>query len=664
MSDHLLVLIFAGKLLALFLVIYAYLSFSGFGLYYLITPRRLFRRGAFFVISPLLGLAQISIVGSWVFGLDEPGRLIFEVQIAAALVLFLLVLVKRTDAIKADFRAGLEALVARRGLFVLGVLVYLFLISPLLSAGFLTPVFRVGVDVSQYPLQADFLLHNGTLDEASRGDVKADPYAQDMAFNTVIMRWGTAYVLSSLACVTGCKPYEIAFVALIVMIFLTGGAMAYWLRLRGLPGKWVLWGSLALIFNPNELNVFFEHLEGQAYATPLTILLFAAVLEFLNPSQPWEKGDLRRGIVFVSLIAAGILIQHNEVFLFSGLFLAVVFLVQWLVSGKNFAPKFFHLLGILGLGFLWAGPDFLTVIRHYVALLGYPNNAGWEQPKWATLSDILGFSNIYANFSLWLDGYYIRTQPREGVDLVLSTVLSVFLLALCILGSFKRPMSERALFLAALFGVLGGFIALDYLGLPTPSYLYFKIYTLLLPVLMVCLVMSVFSLERGLFGIRREIVAVVLAVGALLCGCDYVVEYQSTRAYLTRAECQIDQLKGDARYTQRVYLSCPNGGEVWSDRGLDRIREYALRTVMPGRIMDQLTDTGIVLEPYADFPVILMVDKKSKYAVLFGQRSWPVLFQNEKLVFYETGRRGRDIVTPSGLKLNALYGPGVRPVGP
>jgi hypothetical protein len=650
-------MILAAKLILLFIILYGYLGFSGFGLYYLIIPPKLWRRGWSVVVSPVLGLAQISIAGAWIFGLNLPGGWIFWAQFGLAIIILFYAIVQKSDLIKSDLEAAWATISHHKFLLVIAVLAYLFLCLPILSSGFLTESFRVGADVCQYPIQADFLQGNGTLEAAKKFDWAANPYADIIFWNTHVMRWGTAFVLSSFMQITGLRAYDISFVSLMVMVFLTGAAMAYFLRLLEMSLGWIAGGALALIFNPNWLNIFYEHLEGQAYAMPLTILLFASLTQLLSKGTSCSRKDLTRGMVCVSVLAAGIIIQHNETFLLVCLFLLAVFVFHSIWINRKLTPALLIPLPIFVFVCILTGPAILGIAQYYETFVSGSIGSGWLQPKWALLSDIDGFSNIYANFPAWTDAdHCVKILARSSLEWGSVIVASGLLLILCLTGSFKRPIAERIMYWAALGAVLICFVASYLLGLTQTNYFYFKIYTILLPLLIASLVVSVFSIRQGFLSRWRDAVAIILLVCILANGVDYILEYNRTAMHVSKAESELLLLKNDPRYVQMVYLSCPYGGEVNLYRYSDRLHDFALMELLPGRIIDQFVDKKTSLDRLANYPVTLIVYKNTKYAELFKGRKWPVLYENEGIVLYKTGKKVSDIITDAGLKLNSVYG--------
>ena len=556
-----------------------FLFFAGFPLHVLLTPRFLKGRGLEPWLCVFYGFSLVPLLGAWAFALNFPISYAFYAAFILPCTLLGWLSLYRKEALLAELSA-LRATFLSWGVFELltALACGALLLSPLYGAPDAVSPFRFGPDIAQYCGMAQYLLDGGTLHPLGGlwTAVNTGAHVLKQSF-LVYFRWGVSFELALAAWLAG-QPQEVsktAFAALFLPYAL-GAAFAFALLQRHAPPRAAFLLACALALNGNLINVYYESFWGQVCALPALAFVFLLLDELRRAVQDWRDLFAAGVFVFASLLA----LYSDAALFFIPVFCGAVFaldlfferrLVRWPLPALACAAG-----GVLLL--LPCFPFLHNNIFQSAGAIGIGGGA-WAQPLWAWPSEIFGLTSIYGKPG----GPLVYNSPlaRGLFDLFLNGVVSVLL---CLLFFAHVLRGKKSFYLAP--ALLTAAAAAFLLARGSHNYLYFKVYTLFLPLLLAGLASAFYEsgfARRGKAALRWTLVFFVCAA---LAGTATVLKYNSQRAFMGPGLCGVhafvgrDTLVKPSRWDGAlfVYLAPPS-----SSNGAPRLphpAEHAMFNIM------------------------------------------------------------------------------------
>ncbi|MCE1274450.1 MAG: hypothetical protein LWW75_08005, partial [Chlorobiales bacterium] len=430
--------------------------------------------------------------------------------------------------------------------------VVLVLIYPVLTAGYMTSVYRVGPDMMQYAKMADYLMNGGSL-ELSRlraGEFSGmtpgemNRYA-DATMSWPLMnyfRWGITFYQVIFAKISGAShSYQVAFISMVIPYLLEAGMVYVWLRrISGFMAVVAFSGFMLSAFNVNLLNLWYEGFLGNAYANVL--LLWVVTLH----AQMMDDDDANRNVrweyaLLVGFVMAALFLSYGEVLLFVfPLFFFMTITAEFLVYRQVRWNNHFTLAvgGLLGLLTVLPCNYFFDWAVLTVKQLLHEGGNGYAQPLWAMPNEILGLGDIYSYLTIDKAG---KLMERTSLDMVLGVLLIVVVAVFVSVDLAKDPRRSKVLKIAALMIMVTSGV-LVYLKSPGNNYTYMKVYVLFAPLMAIAFVGGVEQCPRKteeLQVARRLVRLMVFAFPVVLNGVLYVVQYVRQETVIEKKQMEL-----------------------------------------------------------------------------------------------------------------------------
>ena len=517
---------------------YALLFVMGGVMYPLIVPQGILRLRSIYVIWPVIGMICLSILGGYLIGYSVKSSLYLASCLASVALLLTInaVLNRKRFLLAAEMlRDDFADLVIYGTVLVTPVV--LVMISPLLQAGYMTSVYRIGPDLMQYTKMADYLMNGGTLalskmrapEFAGMTPGEMNRYA-DATMSWPLMnyyRWGITFYQVMLGKIIGVNhSYQIVFLSMLTPYLLEAGMVYVWLRkINGFMVVPALLGFVLSAFNVNMLNLWYEGFLGNAYTNVLLILIFMLLALLMDKEHAGLK-ECSKYLLLVGFVMAALFLSYGEVLLFVlPLFFFMAILAEFLVYRNIRWSNYLTLVvgGLLGLAIVlpcnyvyeWA---VLTVNQ----LLKEGGN-GYAQPLWAMPNDILGYGDIYSYLTIDKAG---KIMERSVPDILLGLLPMAGVVIFMILDLLKDPRRSRVLKIAGLMIVATAWL-LVYLKSPNNNYTYMKVYVLFAPLMVITFLGGVewWSRKACDWEGTRLIRLLVITLPVILNGLLYVVQY-------------------------------------------------------------------------------------------------------------------------------------------
>jgi hypothetical protein len=535
---------------------YLILSYLGIGIFALITPNSFKKPYLYALVSPGFGLILLVIIGSWVMAINTAitWTMIISLLMATGLNLFVLgrAIIRRKISFKRfGFVKNTIPKVFLVSVLLLGIL-FLVILPGVREGNFTTPL-RIGPDSVGYAGAAQTLVEGGTLSSIAE-DLKAVTGEEDLEaakqanfqllrfdlhcsseFLLKALRWGYPTILANLTRVTGLDSvYRLDFVLLVFSWAMLLG-LAYYACQLIIKARWYICLLLTAILalNCNLLNIFYEGSYAEVMAIPILFMLLLYLYNIRENNVFENKRDRIKQVAFVGFLCAGLLSIWTEAFIVLGIVCFIILVLDLLQVHKTQKAWVF----IFGFGALFAfilmAPFTWSLILFYknnlFVHLGNISQGGWWQPQWATLPEIMGWTNIYAH------GSQAALVPRSTIEVIIAFLGSIFIVVAAVSYLFSNNRLRRAFWLASIVFIVFIFLKTGFLD-NTNNYQYYKAYTMFLPVIFLFVYAAIFYLIKiinsrwkyALYGI------IALSVGiTAYSGVSYIKKYNEESTYFT-----------------------------------------------------------------------------------------------------------------------------------
>jgi fibronectin type 3 domain-containing protein len=648
-------LVTAGMLVELYIV----LAYLGVGIYALVGPASLKKSYLYALLSPGFGFCLLAIVGSWVMVANVPTIWTMVLSLVIATALNLLVFLRAKVKHKMYFRRlrPTKRLLVFVPVIMISFGLLLLIASPGIVDGAPTTPVRQGPDSIGYAGAAQTLLNGGTLSSisedlrAATGETDLEKAKQEslrvMRFDVhcsaefllKALRWGYPVILANATWLVGQDSvYRLDFI-LPIFSWMMLAALAYYACRSIIGARRFLCFLLttALVLNCNLLNVYYEGSYAQVMATPIVFVLLLCLFYLRHQVAPETRSGRLRLIMFMGFLGAALLSIWAEA---CGV-LAIVFfivLVFDVVRARRMLrawPIRFGLAAVLALAL--AAPITSALIPNLYAHAAGLRAAGWAQPKWANLSDMMGWTDMYAH-AAW---------PGLPVPGGIVGILFVYGGSVLILGMGARFLLVKKrdfAFWAGPLLLLVLVVLVSVFWQRTINYQYYKSYTALLPIIFVLVYASLLhptqTVRPKIRHLLYGIVGVTLAA-TVANGVAYIAKYDQQALVFTES---MSQLKRDSTLLEGYVLMTPNSDSVW------RTLQFAAvtKTVFYDDALAQWYGTRVA-QQYLERPVALMLFDVSQFnQQRLSEHGWDMIYSAVDFAVVKTSHMLKDGVGKDG----------------
>lgn len=638
--------------------IYLFLSFTGVGIYILLTPNFLRNPVIFPFLMPVCGLLQLSIISAYIISFNLHIIYSSYISVFAGIVTISLSFKYKKDLIL----NGIESLKQLSIKYLLGsifvVVALMIVLSPTSEGNFLTTPYRIGIDQVGYTETAQFLFTGGTLksstaellEQLDTKDVIAAKQnnAKSLKFNTYVdsefllkaLRWGYSAILANLTYITGQdNVLRVAFIGLIFDYALIFALTFYFLFYLFEYSYFIsLVASLALLLNCNLLNVYYEGQSAQIFGMPILFMIQISYLwlrkeeehlKFFESLRMIFKKEYIQLILFIAFLTAGSLCVYNEI-IFSLIIFMLITLFLDMVISRRVRGLSTLLPGIsIALGFFIVLPFSYKWINFIIPHLKNVKIGGWWQPRWAFPSEILGVFNIYSETVIILVG-------RTDLELLLNVIATGLILIFAIVYLTKGRDLDKPFWLSAPVFILLIFTKNRYIE-NIHNYQYMKAYTIFLPVIFAFVFTAItFSLKAESKFLRNliRLIRFVFIFLIMVNGISYINKYTKERGYVTRDMFDLADSKDKLNLNSYVLITHKL-----------RMDEFMLTPLIPMNWVN-LNFAGIFpnVKTHLDKTVAILINKKDVKRGDCIVESYPenIMFENPSFIIIDTKRLLRE----------------------
>jgi hypothetical protein len=640
------------------IIIYIYLFFLGVGLWAFLTPDFLRKRYLFPILPIAYGLLLQSIICVYyIFTNNHVTQSIYLCLLIATFSLFSAIKYKKYLFLEEyNNIKQLNLKQASKILLVIGIL--LLILSPVLRAEYPTTPYRVGSDQLGYAETAKFLINGGTLDKATN-NIKSELQAPtiddalsrvETAINSNIIidavflvewpRWGVPGTIANITSLVKAEsPYEAEFLLLIFPYLILFGICFYIMKeLVKISENSSLFAAIALLLNCNLLNLYYEGHYAQFFTAPFFFLILISYLK-LRQSNTLDKiksPSNMQMILFISFITAGILSSYPESFALVVLFVAMCTFLDLIIERKI---RFYSIIlmmisSIIGIAI--SLPIVYQIISIMSKLPPYLfrqlHVAGFWQPHWALLDEILGLSNMYV--TQYTTGAMPILLNRSIFDFLFNISLSLFILGLLINLVIKNKNIDKVFWLSAPILIFINFCKTCYYD-HLHNYQYMKVYTMFLPLLFIIAYMAIdyWSINSGKFNkIFKHFIKYSFIILVIFNGFTYITQYIRESGYVTADMSDLQNC--DKKYDLNSYvLSIPNIG----------MQEKMLIPFMHFNYLNQ--DTVKYIYSHMDQNILLLINKKyiDCPSCYISKNADNIMYENKTYIIVNTKKNIKEL---------------------
>jgi hypothetical protein len=636
--------------------IFLFSLLTGAGLFCLLAPDFLKRP---FLVLPLcagLGILQLAMIDGYLIAASRPIAPASTISLFVGLTtLAISAIVYRRTAVRAlaEFAGGMRGLLSLRGALFLVLLCVV--LAPLIRANLATTPYRIGIDQVGYAEASQYLVENGTIGTAqdalfrelqTTDAVKAKMQnIRDLHFNTYVdseflmkaFRWGFPGTVASLTLLTGHESvYRVEF-SLLILLYALLLALCYAL-LRdslsvGANAAFVI--TIAIALNCNLLNVYYEGELAEIFASPFVILMLALFLHARKLSTaPGASLFLSKRFLapvgLFAVVAAGLFLTYNEALVLIAGYIYVTLLVDAVILRRTSRIALVYLAAGSAAGFALAFPVSAKWLPYTLANLSGLSHAGFWQPHWGSLAEIVGLFNMY------LQTGYVLYQ-RSTVNEILNDSVSIVLAGLFLRYLFKGRELDRSFWLVPLVLILAAYVKMRFLD-GILNYPYMKVYTLLLPLVACGIFAAIFDYCRAAkwpFVRYGQYVAYAIVI---VMGLTYVAQYLREYKYVTADEFAMYRYEGARRFDDVAIVT----GQYQP-----RISDFMLAPLISMNWVNE-SDYGKAMSPFLAKKVVAVLSADELRCMECVERRYSnrILYSNASYLVYDTGLRLRDICNP------------------
>ncbi len=592
--------------------VYAFVFLTGYGTYRLVVPDFLRTRALCATLVPGIGFAQLSIAVAYSIYFDMPIRSSLLACAIAGIATLLLCTIVRKPILPRDWRLLRARRPTRDGLLTVffalvatGTL--LAVLAPVLAAGFATTPYRSGVDQVGYSESAQYLLEGGTLGklrsrllteletssltvakQQNNKDVRFESYV-DSEFLLKARRWGYPGALAAMTALTrNDHVFRLAFILLIIEYSLTLALVYQLTRVaNALPRVFAVCVTLATALNCNMLNVYYEGQYAQIFATPFLLIFLAIYLRARSMNNAERsRHSLIAFTATSALTVAALFSAFNESLVLLVATIAVIVVLDLIFyRTTNLVALGTSALGFLG-GAALAWPLSQSWLTYTVANLSGLARAGFWQPHWASLAEILGLGDMYVT-----RGYTLvaRSPWDAGVNATLS-ILAAFVIARLFLRSKSL---DRSFWLAPFILILAEYVKSRYVD-DILNYPYMKMYSAFIPLVSIVGFVALYRFCRQ-FGRNARWIPYAAASAVVLVGSGYITRFLAQSQVVTPEMFALYSSGKDRRFDDFAFLTNDSS-----------IQQFMYVPLLSMHWLDQPT-TQKFLAPILDKKVLLVV---------------------------------------------------------
>lgn len=623
-------------------VVYCSSFFFGIGLYELIVPEALKSRSLFLLLPAGLGLLVISIVDAYLVYASLNVRLSLYVCAGVGTGTLILALLRNRGYSNGFLQRIRDLKSLSRYKVALFAVLLCAILAPTLKANIATTPYRIGIDQVGYAESAQFLVEGGTLERARANLLKGLqsnnlPLAEaknirslnfgtyvDTEFLLKAMRWGFPGVVASLTELTGsAHAFKIEFTVLIFSYALLVGLAFHVLqRTFLLPPTIAFAGIVVLALNCNLLNVYYEGELAEIFILPYFLMMFALYSDaradrFTAPAVG-KVQTILKPLLLLAFLTAGMFSAYNEaMLLFCALFYLVMLLDFCFYRRTSRQAMLMMMMG-LGAGFLAVLPFSWHWFVYTVANLQGLARAGFWQPHWASLAEILGLLDMYRQI-----GYQLF--ERSIINEIASVTLSVGALAILCRFVLKNRHVDKALWIAPFIIVLVAYLKTHFID-GILNYPYMKVYTILLPLLVIPALAALYDYaqRKGPFVRYGQFLPLFTVT---LTGILYIGQYLVQGHYVTRDMFSMYGYNGTRRFNEFAVVTQQQD-----------IAEYMLSPLISMNWLNQSTvPTSIEPAVNKDVLIILSNTQLACRTCFVKRYHKQIVYKNPSYVFFNTG---------------------------
>lgn len=436
------------------------------------------------VEGAIFGLAFLGIIIGCLYGINLSLEIKLIFVLSTSLIMNILV---ESYRIHIEFKKIFQ----KKNLFIaifIGILIILLLFP---GGNFHLVPWRIGPDAAGYSAVAEYLLKNRNLLPYEGSFTNpVDMYA--FVFLDQVKRYTFPTLIAFVSLLTRSHPVEVIF-PFVCLCYALIGILVFRINYsfnKFSPGFSMLL-AYAVVMNCNMLFIFYEGCYPQIVILPIISLLVFFSIIGINELN--FKKIISYSILFVGA---------SSFYLESPILLIPILGILYILNFrfKNLKYILLFILVSISLSFNLIKEIVIFQIENIRVL----SLAGWPQPRWAYLVQIIGLDNIYSNVIGNNPGYLIAEDSINYNNEIIINVLIMVFIATCA----RRDNFYKLFF--TIIAVIASFLYYFKELKLVHSYAYMKIYTSYIPIIFI----SIFSIT--LKGVLKKYYLYLLATLAVL----------------------------------------------------------------------------------------------------------------------------------------------------
>lgn len=526
-------------------IVYFFLFLAGISHYSLVFPPSWRGRSFDYLFIPINGLILITIIGGiFVASSIRITFLPWVITLVALSSLALLFVYKKNTVVQ-QFRIlkhNIKDFFIFHSLIV--VPITLVILYPVLFNDYQTSPVRMGPDLVSYANMSQYLLDGGTWD-LSRGralEFQGMNPSEIVAYSDATMswpfmfyfRWGLSAFQSVVSLITfSTHAYQTSFVSILLPYLFLAGVILFYLKEK-LGMSWFVssLGFLALLFNANLINLWFEGFHANVFSLVFLTLALIVICEIRVLKL--SNGGIQDNLLLLILLIIVLLFSYPEVIFFVLLpLLAVSLLMEILVFRRSDFYTYWIPIACILLGILFVLPfgflrDWLNLT--YAQIVNSGGN-GYAQPTWALPNEILGFNNLYLPLRIVDAGHLIGRSPKK----IIFCLVTSLLIAFSIYKFFKDVQNKNKDLLLAIILLISVSWYFAYSKNQENNYSYMKMYVTLLPIALIYFwdsLNNLFNLYLKRYSLSRSVFFLSISIPIVCNGLSYVYQYQKDTDFI------------------------------------------------------------------------------------------------------------------------------------
>lgn len=526
-----------------FIYVYLILLFLGIGLFVTIMPQYYVDDDYFLYFSPILGLLLVTIIGGYFITMSI--NIKYFLYMLPLYSIFILFISAKRAKIFYLFKNTIHSINSSLFSFVsISFLLIFFILFPnILQPD--TSFYRIGPDLSLYSKMSQYVIDGGLLSDArlrvneftnyTVGEINKSGDASASWPFMYYFRWGLTAFQSFLVLILPVNHvFQISFFSLVFSYLALGFITFYWLKKVFRLSLFVsMLGAVAVIFNANLLNLWFEGFHANTYSLFVFILLFSIV--FWKKEFYAKKEYISMLPFCVILFIAALLTYPEGVFFVTGPIIILIIVVELCMFKKFDFYKYLFLMVSLVIAYIMLIPsDYLNEWANIIIKqLTEEGGNGYMQPHWALPHEVLGIVNIYSDTGAHNAG---KLLPRNIFNYLISVTLSVIIAIPLIYNFIKNYTKINPIFYTSyiIVAIIAIFI---FITSRENNYIYMKYYIFMLPILVIFLWTSInYSSNQNLIFKKKykNLIYSIITFIIFANGVTYVAKYSYDSKYIDK----------------------------------------------------------------------------------------------------------------------------------